>query len=529
MTTWKREPFRSDRKSTSCRPPYSFFLKLMNPLDVYRGQQTCGCVLHRICTIARKLYAEHVFMECALGQKIVEDELDRVDELHGGGGRGSAVSITFLTEPFDPESSTPFFSTAILGQAIVLKYYPPAPEAEPYIYVLEAIIDFTARHSGQGIFEQINGIQKNYLHVRGEFLVQLAGMKHGISGVYFCQKSRVEESCAHATLRMAIKTLRPSSNPSVPQISAASGGENPGRWLGPDEMMRVIEAYELVPERLDYRSDQPRTYLDNLYACIESGDPVILAFKTDRAGPELSHSVLCFGHTLNTDVWHPYAESMYTETSDERTYLSTGTWVDHFVVHDEVLGPYFFASRESLIPGGRFTHDAAIAIRRKKNLMHPLVAEELAAGVLHNIQALVDEGDGGWSEFLGSREHIFVLRSQTIDNEAYLEHIAGAKAHDGSHISPEELPGLQSALGELPPRFWVIEFTLTDIYAGNASKLGEVLLSTARQSGEMVDFAPILAVRVPGQFLSLENGRESGRVRISIQSHIPMIGVKTTR
>ena len=112
----------------------------------------------------------------------------------------------------------------------------------------------------------------------------------------------------------------------------------------------------------------------------------------------------------------------------------------------------------------------------------------------------------------------YVLRTILIDRERYLEHIRTSNSHDLSALSKEEL----SLFDELPERFWMVEISLPQLYAGNRSKLGEVLIDALHDASPDDLTTSLLALRLPS-ILVKKNGDGTMRwYSLSMLAHSPI-------
>jgi hypothetical protein len=112
----------------------------------------------------------------------------------------------------------------------------------------------------------------------------------------------------------------------------------------------------------------------------------------------------------------------------------------------------------------------------------------------------------------------YVLRTVLIERVRYLEHLRASRAHDGSSLSDQEI-GL---LNELPEWFWMVEISLPQLYTGNRSKLGEVLIN-ANQEPDPADIArSVLAVRLPSILIRREGSGAINWFPTSMMAHSPI-------
>jgi hypothetical protein len=164
----------------------------------------------------------------------------------------------------------------------------------------------------------------------------------------------------------------------------------------------------------------PADYLSILTAYIESGFIVLFVFTTSNA---IEHVVTVFGHTRNSDEWHPQAIPGYSGPASAPFYRSSA-WVDHFVIHDN-LGPYYTLSSRAFEVDKTITAHWIIGIQPEHQPeILPHYAENVAAIVLKGSLAnFTAHGEGNWFKYLASQPWTHVLRPILISRAAYKAHL----------------------------------------------------------------------------------------------------------
>ncbi|MDP2214929.1 hypothetical protein [Phenylobacterium sp.] len=540
--------------TVACAPPYSFYFDLIE--KVWKAKGTNNLPLHRLCTLARKQGAKTVVIEPAAKLPRVHDEITELDNMHaGGGGAAEAVAISFFAcELNEGDDIADVDDADFLGQAIVINYRAPASTAFTISYVFEAVMPppSLSRENG-GAF-----LLNNYLAPHGSLPCEVKGRSFTVKGVYYCQQNSRTHVCAHACLRMAIKSSSPDEI-TPKQINDLLGVTPPCQGLSLGQIVQVIESRGL---EADVTPVQGGTYMSLLASIIESGDLALLVFTTgnveeedaeaaeadaassggaipeavlsasltdavprenDPAVPEdgsqaQEHVVLVFGHTRHSDEWHPQAIPVYAGPGSAK-YLQASAWIDHFLIHDDNLGPYYTlgsqALERDLDVGARFI----IAIRRRTPNLTATGAEAIAAVMLTNmLPQLATSASGRWFDYVTQQPWRHVLRTILISREDYAAHLQSARGHDDTAMTPDEL----ARLAVLPERIWMVEFSLPSLFTGNRAKLGEVLLQA--DPVEPNDFEDVfVGLRLPN--LLMLKDPESGAMEqspSSLTAHSPM-------
>ena len=169
----------------------------------------------------------------------------------------------------------------------------------------------------------------NYLCPTGKvFTCAVNGRTFDIHGVYFRQQNERTHVCAHACLRMSLNERRQEWDGSAMiKSNAVVARQNISEGLTLDEMVAVVEQLGgREAEVIDCSGMEPAQYLAIIASIVESGDRALLVFPTHKAGEE--HVVTVFGHTRNSDEWHPQAIPAYAGPSAQ--FYTSSMWIDHF-------------------------------------------------------------------------------------------------------------------------------------------------------------------------------------------------------
>lgn len=467
-----------------CRPPFSFYFDV---IDAYwRHQQGNSAPLHRICTLARKQGATFLSVTSAVNQPGVTEELDRLDAECNSGGAAEAILFTFFRaeHPVNVETLT---ADAILGYAILINYRKSGSVAFDHSYIYEAVFKPPVRYT-KGVLEPL---VDNFIYRQVEFPLQLFGKSLVLRGVYYCQQNTLTSCCAHAALRMALTTVYATPPVSNQSINQQLGLQQPGQGLSITQIEDIISNHRnVVSKTTDCTTLPEGTYLSILGSIIEFGDVALLIFTTNL-GTE--HVVTVFGHTQNSDEWHPQAIKEYAGPGSAQFYTSS-SWIDHFLIHDDNFGPYFTLSTRALEVDPNVKPHWIVALQGIKSNVLPAYAETLASIVLQNfLPSFAGQQGGKWLEYITRRQWTYVLRPLLVKRDAYLQHLRALKGHDGTVMKDGEFGPLQG----LPDYFWLVEFSLPSLFTGNRSKLGEVLVDAITPLDKANPTELVLGLRIP--------------------------------
>lgn len=515
----------------SCAPPFSFYFDLIE--KVWKARDANTLPLHRLCTLARKQGARTVVIEPAAQRERVAQEISELDRIHGGGGAAEAIAISFFACDIAPDDDlTGIDQKDFLGQAIIVNYRPPASTEFAVSYVFEAILPPPSLSREEGGAFLLN----NYLASHRDFECTVRAGVFKVQGIYYCQQNSLTHVCAHACLRMV---MRQSSGTDLTSksINTQLGITPPCQGLELGQIVSVIEAQGFEAEVTDVSKDD--TYISLLASIIESGDQALLvvttghkaensATQSDLTGREEAngqgddkveeHVVLVFGHTRHSDEWHPQAIPVYAGPGSAE-YLQASAWIDHFLIHDDNLGPYYTLSSQALEKDPDVTAHWVIAIRAQTPKLTAPGAEAIAAVMLTNmLPVLTTSSSGRWFDYMTQNTWKYVLRTVLVTREDYIAHLASARAHDESAASAEEL----AVLSSLPDRVWMVEYSLPSLFTGNRAKLGEVLLmADPVDPSEYEDV--FVGLRLPTLFVVRDaQSQEMVQSGCSLSAHSPL-------
>lgn len=500
--TWSR--LSAPAQKLPCTAPFSFFFDVVEAY--WRAPKPSNSLpLHRICTLARKQGVDLLVLEDAAGREDVALELDALDAASGGGGEAQAIALSFLRDAASSDLSA-LPASSLIGQVVLINYRERGSETFTTTYIFEAILR-------PPLLPGSDHLLNNYLSPPGAFRCVVDGVTFNVRGFYFCQQNEKTNACAHACLRMLLNQLAPRQGVITnEQINAQINRPDAASGLQVPDLVAVVEQLGFEAEKIPCVGMDSQKYLQQVASVVESGDRALLIIPTKKA-PEC-HVVAVIGHTRNTDEWHPEAIPAYGHPTAE--FFASAMWIDHLVIHDDNLGPYYTLASRTLESESCLRADTIIAIRDKRPDVPPDYAQNFAAIVLRGkLPKLDGVGSGKWMDHLTRNEHRFVLRPVLMKRAAYLEHLASAEGHDHTKLSTADL----ERFAALPDQFWMVEFSLPALYTGNRSKLGEVLISSQGKVGDFL--TGFHAMRLPS-LIVLREGDLLETYDSGLVSHSPI-------
>lgn len=521
--TWTPLPFLA--LDIECQAPYSFYFSLIEPF--WKADACDSSPLHRLATLARKQGAKALVIEDASDISGVKQEITTLDERLGGGGSAEALLLSFLSELPTNEDIGTVSDQALIGQCTLVNYRPKDAAEFQSSFVFEAIFATPSLETGEPLLN-------NFINCEASFEVAVRGRQFNIRGLYYAQQNGITSVCAHACIRMVVRTLYPNQpSPSTEAINALIGHSPPAEGMLPDQIVSVLKALThrdvtLIPcgtgtaapaegnvELIESKSLTAAEYVSVLTAAADSGDIALLCFETGAerdkgaapvTGPRnpANHVVVVYGYTRNSDEWHPQAMPEYSG-APSAPHSPSSAWVDHFVIHDDNFGPYLALSNRALEAHTSVRADWILIVRRLSTNLEPHAAEAATAIIMGQAAQMFagDAPDNKWLNYLLRYRRPLVTRPVLLTRQEYWAHIATTVAHDNSHLGPG---ASQALLDDLPEILWMVEFTVPDLFTGNHSKLGEILLEANHESGTTFSKDRVRGIRVPSRFMIARGG-----------------------
>jgi hypothetical protein len=236
----------------------------------------------------------------------------------------------------------------------------------------------------------------------------------------------------------------------------------------------------------------------------------------------MEHVVTVFGHTRNSDEWHPQAIPAYAGPAGT-LYYSSSAWTDHFIINDDNFGPYHSLTARALEVDPNVRADWIIPLCPIKLETTPIDAEVIAAFFTnHILSSLVSTAAGNWLKYMTGNQWTYIFRAILIGKNDYISHLRTIKGHDLSRMTQTEIGHLNILPNEL---FWMVEFSLPEIYTGNRTKLGEVLLRANIPPDVSNIMKSILAIRLPRYIVTANPAGALSDYQVSLDTHVPLYRV----
>ncbi|MBJ7410403.1 MAG: hypothetical protein JHD15_08570 [Phenylobacterium sp.] len=479
-----------------CGGSFSFYRHLIAPFWAGGADETAAAPLHRLCTLARKMHVRSIVIEDALERPDVAAEIEHLEAWAPvKTGEVTAAAVSFLTRPRG--RAGPPAAEDLIGQAVIITFPVDGGQRS---YVHEAV--FRLPRSGRRAPQPL---LNNYVPVVTAATVEIRGARHDIEAAVFHQQNGVTSVCVHSTVRCLLRNLahRTVSTAELNAVWAFAGGRHEVNTV---KLKAAFEHYGVRPVPYDLTDKNAPighsvedTTWRTLTCLAESGTSGVLIFEP--VGPA-SHVVPVLGFTLNTDEWLPQAAPAYLEGRPQEE--TSSAWVDHLVVHDDLLGPYYCISRSGLFerPTGRratLKPNAALALLPPAVEVSPVQAEEVAREAFAKIHPALRRhgfGTGVWWDLLTRDRARRVYRTTLVRRDDYIAGLRSAPFRRNAKADAlETLADLES---KIPEQFWLVELTLPQLFVGNRAKLGELLIEVAPAD----DLAAVAGFRLPGVIAS---------------------------
>ena len=428
-----------------CASPYSFFFRLVEP---FWKAPTSSRSLHRLATLARKQGARALIIDDASQIDSVRAEITTLDEVMGSGGAAEAILLTFLSEIPVNDCIDSVSSKSVIGQCILINYKQNGAGEFETSFIYEAIFRTPSLASTEPLLN-------NFINCEATYQVSVRERVFEVRGLSYAQQNGVTAVCAHACIRMTMRTLFPDRDPpSAKEINALLGEEQPMEGMRPAQIATVLDSLTGRKTTLiECDGLQPAEYVSALTAAADSGDFSLFIFATgvpenrpnsksaaptDQGDDKFplkadascdgpahaepieatqdegeSHVVMAFGYTRNSDEWHPQAIPEYGylgQTSAQ--YFPASSWVDHIVIHDDNFGPYYTLSTRVLEYDPTVPAIAIIVVPRLATNIDAHVAEDAAAQILAQAAQMFanDAPDNEWFHYMLRYKRPMVLR-----------------------------------------------------------------------------------------------------------------------
>lgn len=267
-------------------------------------------------------------------------------------------------------------------------------------------------------------------------------------------------------------------------------------------------------EPSDFASEIP--FQKFIYGSIESGYPAIIVFGVSSR--DVFHAIPVIGHTFNQDNWVPRAERGYFKIGPEIRYIPSDAWLSMFICHDDNFGSNYCIPKHYLHTGNAETckkckkeqdqlpHQACvcyvIGTQPQDIKINPIEAEAIGADFLFELKKNIPfHTDNEWIRRLdhSADENKLVLRPILIKSKEYIEHLLSVTSWDYKKIDDIFIEILKESFED--EWFWLVELSLSELFAANKRKVGEVLIRATEDYDPKRRFDSFLLARLPGFFV----------------------------
>lgn len=371
--------------------------------------------------------------------------------------------------------------------------------------------------------------QNNFIHCSRTYTVQTAVSAQTVTGVLYAQQNDLTFVCAHVAMRTALSVLLPDADISYARMNGLAGVDHQSRLVGngaglsPDDLERILKGLSVPYEKIVHEPNQglnlPTEFQRDLYGFIESGCPALVGFELDdpNPGPDGSprHIVPIIGHTFNDDAWVPDAQRSYF--GNQLRYFSSESWLSSYVLHDDNFGPYYCLPRHFL---KKDNFRIILGLQRQATAFSASDAEAVGFDFLHAIARTTPSIGQDWYDrfTVFARQGLLVLRAMLVERAAYIRHLREIRSWEGVPLEEDIISRMQN---HLPERFWMIEASAQELYTASRRKFGELLLSCTLPLPRPLNLSVMLAARLPGVLLSLQQGGLATHP-VQLQGHTPI-------
>ena len=385
-------------------------------------------------------------------------------------------------------------------------------------------------------------IANNFIRRTPVWQCRILGRNLTICGYLYAQQNAVTNCCAHVAIRSAAASFAP-RNILYQEMNALIGGYA-GPGLTTNQMVQILEhagascfvgSFD-VSSSTDPAFEIP--FQKYIYGSIESGYPAIIFFGVGGHGEY--HAIPAIGHTFNQDNWVPRAERGYFSIGERIQYIPSESWLSMFICHDDNFGSNYCIPRHYLHTGSetacqecksgtdKKAHQACVcyvigtfpaAVK-----INPVAAEAIGADFLFELKNHIPADGNEWITRLArtADRHKLVLRPILVTPEEYSSHLAAVRGWSGAQISKPLLNALENLTDEW---FWLVELSVSELFAANKRKIGEVLIRATVEYDSQRPFDSFVIARLPGYFaLYNENTANFAFVPSGVEDHVELFG-----
>jgi hypothetical protein len=286
------------------------------------------------------------------------------------------------------------------------------------------------------------------------------------------------------------------------------------RGLLPKEIITFFKEHNFTCLTTDFTaltmdSVRERNPSLSIYGYLESGFPVIAMVKTHT---EQLHALTFIGHTFDKHAWTALADPSYYRKpiSGDGEYHSNLTWVKHFIVQDDNLGPYYYLPRD-LIPdiiAGLF-----VPFPHEEIKLWPSAAESSGYTSLSKLARwllklekkkphLAPVNKRWFDELMSHRFEPNRTRTRMRPRDGWVMRAVLKTGKDivDSFKGHDFLKEVRHVLLQRQDEwFWKVEVSWPELFCFHASEAGFILLDASRK-----DHAHIVLAHLPGVLITFE-------------------------
>ena len=485
----------------------------------------------RCLSLARSKGCRTMVMEKIKPVGFLKDENEELKSMGYWTSR-DIYRLSFFSKKFEtPLGLARCPNDAFLGYAILKRDGESKSAAKWYVY--------------EAVFGKYNH-KHNCVSLPATYEVRVDSKIFRVKGILYCQQNGLNKSCAHVAIRSVLsrfgKDIPYREMNKTASADVASGDYRPSEGLAPSQITAILKSCDLNVWFIDYDQLEQNSagdedfrkilpYQTVLYRGVESGMGVLVGFELDNGGGK--HRVPFYGHTFNKDTWVTNAEGAYFKIDTNETgYIPSYKWTSSFIGHDDNFGPCFCVPRLYL-PGGKV--DFVAEVLPLDVQYSGMVAEATAFPLLARFVKMLDEKTV-WQKRLkkafGQPFPNIVLRALCVEAKQYLAHLQSVSDWSGKKCT-RNLIRVISRFQDVS-RFWVVEFSLPQLFSASERKLGEIVFDATKPidtQGFSPESSPFLFARLPSTCFISSGNREDNNPLIvlscqsSIESHVPVLSL----
>jgi hypothetical protein len=326
----------------------------------------------------------------------------------------------------------------------------------------------------------------------------------------------------------------------VDHESKKVGGLNSTMDFTKKEVAKVLRHYKLSMIEADFFEEPKRDYAQFVYRYVESKCPVLLVFTTNKSITNpTSHIVPILGHTVNSDMWKPEAEALYSSQKSSRLdHNSSVAWVDHFIMHDDNFGMYLNLPLDSL--------------KKKTNPKRDPTFRAYYAAAIVPTKVTTPSWEAEWASVIVVKEILRRLVKKSVKLDEWLNRMYNAdkitphrplvvrtfltkpsdyaKSLNGNDFQGNIFSDIEKKelIKNLPPLFWLSEITLPDLYTANRTKIVDFFYGAFWPKLENNDqiFKRWIQIRFPSVLIQKTNISQRA---LSVKSHYPLMMLESQK